>query len=159
MLFIFDLDFTLWNCGGTWCDHTLPPYKKIEYNLVEDSEGRSIKLYPESLSILQELTKQKFEIATASRTGAPEWALQLLKIFDIGKYFTYKEIYPNSKLIHINSIHKKTDIPFRDMFFFDDEYRNIDEVKTLGVNCYFIEDGLKNIHIKNALDDYQKMKL
>jgi magnesium-dependent phosphatase 1 len=159
MIFIFDLDFTIWNCGGTWCDHTLPPYKKIDNYLIEDSEGLQIKLYPESLSILQELTRQKIKIAAASRTGAPEWALQLLKLFNIDKYFTYKVIYPGSKIIHINSIQKETGIKFKDMFFFDDEYRNIDEVKTLGVNCYYVENGINSSHIKDAIEEYQKKNL
>ena len=26
MLLVFDLDFTLWDAGGTWCDQTKPPF-------------------------------------------------------------------------------------------------------------------------------------
>lgn len=40
-LIVFDLDFTLWNAGGTWCDHTFPPYRK-ENNRVIDSQGNII---------------------------------------------------------------------------------------------------------------------
>jgi magnesium-dependent phosphatase 1 len=159
MLFIFDLDFTLWNCGGTWCDHTLPPYKKINSSLVLDSEGRKIMLYDDTIQILEELKKLNIKMAVASRTGAPDWARQLLNLFGIENYFTYKEIYPNSKVVHIGSIQKKTGISFNEMFFFDDETRNIEDVEPLGVNCYFIENGIKMQIINAALKKYEQIRI
>ena len=40
MLLVFDLNFTLWNAGGTRCDHTTPPYRKrIDHIL--DGGGRT----------------------------------------------------------------------------------------------------------------------
>jgi magnesium-dependent phosphatase 1 len=159
MLFIFDLDFTLWNCGGTWCDHTFPPYKKLNNNTVVDSQGLHIKLYEDTLAILEELKKQNIEMGLASRTGAPDWARQLLHLFEIENYFKHKEIYPNSKVVHFGSIQKKTGIPFNEMFFFDDETRNIEDVESLGVNCYFVENGINMQIIRAALKKFDQLKV
>lgn len=71
MLIVFDLDFTLWDCGGTWCDHTSPPYTK-QNELVYDADNIKIRLYPEVYSILEELHKQHVQIGVASRTNEPE---------------------------------------------------------------------------------------
>lgn len=140
-LVVFDLDFTLWDAGGTWCDHTNPPYKRIN-NHVEDSWGSRIVLYPDVMEVLEELKQQGFTMALASRTGAPQWAQKLLHLFEINTYFDYKEIYPGSKIEHFNQLHHLTKIPFENMVFFDDEMRNISEVGSLGVHAVYVEDGI-----------------
>lgn len=141
MLIVFDLDFTIWDCGGTWCDHTSPPYKK-QNGLVRDADNRKIRLYPEVYSILEDLRKQRVQIGVASRTYAPDWANELMELFDIHKFFDHFEIYPGSKLSHFKSLQDKTRISYEDMVFFDDESRNIDEVRQLGVNAVFVKNGM-----------------
>jgi magnesium-dependent phosphatase 1 len=141
MLIIFDLDFTLWDCGGTWCDHTTPPYIK-QNELIRDADHRKIRLYPEVFSILEYLKKRQVEIGVASRTSTPEWADELMRLFDIHKFFDHFEIYPGSKLSHFKSLQYKTQLPYEDMVFFDDEYRNIDEVGELGVRTVLVENGI-----------------
>ena len=141
MLIVFDLDFTLWNCGGTWCDHTNPPYYK-QNGIVRDEDQRSIQLYPDVLSILEKFEDQGVLLGVASRTGAPDWADELMQLFDIKKYFDHFEIYPGSKINHFRSLHEKTKLEYRDMVFFDDEYRNIEEVRSLGVEAVFVEHGV-----------------
>jgi magnesium-dependent phosphatase 1 len=155
MIFVFDLDFTLWNCGETWCDHTLPPYKKLNNNVIHDSEGLQIKLYPETLKILNVLQKHKIQMAVASRTGEPDWAKQLLNLFDIEKFFDYKEIYPGSKIVHLNAIQRECGSKYKEMFFFDDEHRNINDARPLGVNCYLVEDGINMGIINRAFEKYK----
>lgn len=141
MLIVFDLDFTLWDCDGIWCDHTSPPYKK-QHGCILDADHRKIKLYPEVFSILEYLKKQHVQIGVASRTYAPEWADQLMRLFDIKKFFDHFEIYPGSKLSHFKSLQEKSKLHYEDMVFFDDEYRNIEEVGQLGVNAVFVENGM-----------------
>jgi magnesium-dependent phosphatase 1 len=140
-IFVFDLDFTLWNAGDTWCDHTNPPYKRVNDH-VEDSYGSRIVLYPDVRQILNQLTLDGFTLALASRTGEPSWALQLLRLFEIEHLFKFKEIYPASKIKHFDALKNQTGIPFSDMVFFDDEMRNIQEVGALGVQAIYVENGL-----------------
>ncbi|MCU4162826.1 magnesium-dependent phosphatase-1 [Carboxylicivirga caseinilyticus] len=149
-LVVFDLDFTLWDAGGTWCDCTNPPYKRVN-NHVVDSYGSQIVLYPEVRSILEDLTSENIIMALASRTSAPSWARQLLDLFEIEDFFAYQEIYPSSKIAHFNQLKKDSGIPFNKMVFFDDEMRNIQEVGSLGVHAVYVRDGINTSIVKKAI--------
>jgi len=149
-LFVFDLDFTLWDAGGTWCDATNPPYF-WEGNSLLDQSGSEMLLYPDVIDILEELKENNRKIAAASRTYEPGWAQDLLHLFDIDKYFDLKEIYPNSKIAHFRKIQNHFKLPYSKMVFFDDEYRNIEEVGRLGVNVVFVEEGLQAPMVKKFL--------
>lgn len=150
MLVVFDLDFTLWDCGGTWCDHTNPPYYR-QNGMIRDDDGRKIRLYDDVLEILAQLDHQQISMAVASRTSAPDWADELMGLLDIKKYFQYFEIYPGSKISHFRSLQEKTGLKYSDMMFFDDEYRNIEEVSRLGVHAIFVEDGMHMRLLKSHL--------
>jgi len=141
MLVVFDLDFTLWDCGGTWCDHTNPPYYKHN-GVIMDEDQRSIRLYPDVMRILKKLSTQNIDMAVASRTSAPDRADELMQLFDIKKYFEYFEIYPGSKIKHFRSLQEKTGLAYNDMIFFFFFYRNISEVGQMGVEAVFVEDGV-----------------
>lgn len=139
-LFVFDLDFTVWDAGGTWCDCTYPPYTKNS-NCILDVDGREIKLYPDVLKILMHLKERNKPVSVASRTSSPEIANQLLKMFEIDAYFKHPQIFPGSKLSHFKNLRERFGISYSDMVFFDDEYRNIREISALGVHCEYLEEG------------------
>lgn len=140
-VFVFDLDFTLWDAGGGWCDTTNPPYHWENGKLL-DSSGDWIRLYEDVIDILEELKARNKIIVAASRTYQPAWAQDLLHHFDIDKYFDLKEIYPSSKIQHFAKIQQHFQIPYSQMVFFDDEYRNIEEVGQLGVKTVYIKNGI-----------------
>jgi magnesium-dependent phosphatase 1 len=140
-LFIFDLDFTLWDADGIWCDCTTPPYQRVN-GYVADAIGHKIKLYPDVLEIIASLKAENKLIAIASRTEEPEWAKQILELFEIRNKFDFEEIFPDRKSTHLSSIKKQSNISFNDMVFFDDEYRNIEDVSELGVTSVWTKNGL-----------------
>jgi len=147
-LYVFDLDFTLWDAGGTWCDHCHPPFQKTATARgILDASGALIELYPQVIHILETLEKKGCTMALASRTGRPDWASELLHLFRIDRFFIVQEIYPSSKLQHFEKIRKKTGIPYDSMIFFDDEHRNIREVSQLGVDCRLVDNGLSWDHL------------
>ncbi|WP_297092651.1 magnesium-dependent phosphatase-1 [uncultured Draconibacterium sp.] len=145
-LFVFDLDFTIWDAGGTWCDATNPPYF-WENGALLDQSGSEMQLYPEVIGIFDELQKNDKKIAAASRTFEPGWAQDLLHLFDINKYFDLKEIYPGTKVAHFKKIQNHFKLPYTEMVFFDDEYRNIHEVSKLGVKAVLVENGLRKAQV------------
>jgi len=140
-IFVFDLDFTLWNAGDTFCSETQPPYVWRKGKLM-DKEGRWIRLYPNTIDVLEKLVSENKIIVAASRTHQPSWANKLLELFDIDKHFACKEIYAGSKIIHLKKIHELFNVPYNQIVFFDDEKRNIDDVSSLGANCILVKGGI-----------------
>lgn len=151
MLIVFDLDFTLWDAGGTWCDHTMPPYQRVNGH-IRDGDGRMITLYPEVRSILNHLNEKGIDMALASRTHSPAIARRLLDLFGIGHYFRHLQIYPGSKVRHFRYLHRDSGLPFERMYFFDDEHRNITEVASLGVQARLVHGGLSWNEIREFED-------
>lgn len=142
-IFVFDLDFTIWDAGGTWCDCTNPPYFWRNGKLLDQS-GNWIRLYPDVIEILEKLKSENKKIVAASRTFEPSWANELLHLLNIDNYFDLKEIYPSSKIKHFKRIQEYFQLPYSKMIFFDDEYRNIEEVGDLGVKAVYVKNGINN---------------
>ncbi|MBM81292.1 MAG: magnesium-dependent phosphatase-1 [Planctomycetaceae bacterium] len=154
-LVVFDLDFTLWDCDGTWCDCMSPPFSKLHGEPV-DRNGRVVRLYDDVLSILDLCDQDSMQMALASRTNQPTWARELLGLLGITDRFHYEEIYPFRKLKHFAALQNKSGIDYRDMLFFDDEIRNITEVSTLGGTCIYVEDGTTSDVLQHGLSMFAK---
>lgn len=139
--FVFDLDFTVWNAGGTWCESTRPRFVRTNGQL-RDEDGRWLYLYPEVYPILEELKLRGHRVAIASRTNAPTVAKQLLKVFGIDHFFEVCEVYPGSKVTHLARILKGLDVAAADVVFFDDESRDVEAVRTMGIEAVLVKQGL-----------------
>ena len=59
------------------------------------------------------------------------------------------EIGFSNKREHFQRLHKKTNIPYQSMVFFDNEYSNITSVQKSGVQYIYTPDGMT----KDAWDD------
>ena len=116
-LIVFDLDYTLWDAGGTWCDHLSPPFKSSPNGPI-DSQGRLVRLYDDVLDIIEWCQEQKIAMALASRTYEPSWAKKLLSILGITDLFEYQQIFPSSKVKHFSNLHEDSGIDLNDMLFF-----------------------------------------
>ncbi|MDF1738125.1 MAG: magnesium-dependent phosphatase-1 [Verrucomicrobiales bacterium] len=155
-LVVFDLDFTLWDCGGLWIDCTSHPFIQTADGGVSDSSGRRFRLYEEAEEILDQLESAEVSLALASRTERPDWAVELLNLWGLEERFLYHEIYPGSKVTHFESLRDRTGIHFREMLFFDDEERNITEVGRLGVHCHHVKNGVSLSLLEAALKSFSK---
>ena len=153
-LIVFDLDFTLWDCGGTWCDCLNPPFKNRE-GKISDRRGRIVKLYDDVLEIMNRCDQNKWPMALASRTEQPAWAKELIELLQISHRFAHAEIYPSTKLKHFAALREASGIQYKQMIFFDDEMRNITEVGSLGVSCTHIDSGINRHSFRNALNKFR----
>ena len=140
-LFVFDLDFTLWDAGGLWCDCTTPPYF-FKNGKLFDTNYHHLKLYPDTIEILEELSNEGHILAVASRTSRPEWAKELMHLFNIDRFFKYKEIYPTTKIKHLKKISEDSGHPLDHLILFDDEYRNIEDARSIGVQAVYVRNGI-----------------
>ncbi|KAF8129778.1 magnesium-dependent phosphatase-1 [Boletus edulis] len=183
-LIAFDLDYTLWNF---WIDtHVEPPLKQnaltgVVYDSANDpTRVEFFKDVPEILRGLK--SKPEVTIAAASRTAATKLAreaLQLIRIPvspSVGKdttdvadangveslpaneFFDHLEIYPGSKIAHFKQLHKVTGIPYSEMLFFDDETRNEEVEKQLGVTFVWVVDGLNWDCFQEGLREWRKRR-
>lgn len=157
-LIVFDLDFTLWDCGGTWCDCLSPPFR-LDRQRVVDRSSRHVRLYDDVLSILEHCRQAEILLALASRTEQPEWARQLLKLLAITGEFAHAEIYPSSKLRHFAALQKASGFAYEEMIFFDDEMRNIREVSDLGVTSIYVANGMTADLFHASLDQYASNRM
>lgn len=107
-----------------------------------DQHQKIVECYKEVPAVLEDLHKSGYQLAVASRTAETQGANQLIHYFGWDRFFSYKEIYPSSKISHFKKLHEKSGIEYRDMLFFDDETRNIKDVRSLQVTCVFVENGI-----------------
>lgn len=149
-LVVFDLDFTLWDAGGLWCDCLTPPFRKSGEQVV-DYRLKVVRLYDDVHAILDRLDEAGIDMALASRTERPVWAERLLDLLEIDRRFAWREIYPSSKLRHFRSLSQNSGYDFSEMLFFDDEFRNIEEVGALGVESVHVGSGMSEALLEEGL--------
>ena len=150
-LAVFDLDFTVWDAGGVWCDCLLPPFRR-EGSRVLDSAGSHVKVYEDIPWALESLAEKGLELAIASRTTQPKWARELLDLLHLRHHFQFEEIYPSSKVRHFEALKSDSGYEYREMLFFDDEYRNIEEVGGLGVRAVHVKNGFSRNDLVSQVD-------
>ena len=150
-LVVFDLDYTLWDCGGTWCDCLDPPFHQRDGKIYDSYRTAPIRLYDDVPEILDNLLAEGHQLAVASRTNEPTWARELMGLLGIARLFDFEEIYPGSKVTHFKRIAEDSGRPFEEMVFFDDEHRNIVEVGNLGVRCSLVTRGISSDEVRRVL--------
>lgn len=150
-LAVFDLDFTLWDAGGVWCDCTDPPYSRDGSGRVFDSRGREIRLYEEVPEVLEYLAREGIGIGLASRTDAPLWADELTRLLGIDPHVGYREIYPGCKIRHLTRISEASGVGFSEMVFFDDERRNVRDAESIGVESVWVRRGVDLGMVRDAV--------
>lgn len=154
-LIVFDLDFTLWDCGGLWVDCTDYPFRKEKGGRILDRSGRHLRLFEDVPEILDEIDRMGIPMALASRTEQPRWARALLELLGIRTRFAFEEIYPGSKVSHFNRLRADSGLAYREMLFFDDEHRNIVEVGKLGVESISVGRGVNRQVFSEGLRVFQ----
>ncbi|EGD80275.1 hypothetical protein PTSG_10531 [Salpingoeca rosetta] len=159
-LVAFDLDACSWETEMYLLDG--PPFRVNKHGHVQDRSGSVVRLFDDTHDVLHELSHaeewQQTQVAFVSRTSYPEYAFECMSLIKIGdseksmhEVAHHHEIYPGCKVSHFQKIHKRTGIPYEDMVFFDNEYRNIRDVQRLGVVCVYTPDGFRRRHFEEAL--------
>lgn len=178
-LFVFDLDYTLWPFWvDTHVSGSIKPAPGSSNTAAVDRTGEKFAFYNDVPSILHVLRDviPNVKLAVASRTCAPDLARDMLKILHVpsagGEGRDAKkikprravemfegglEMYPTSKLRHMEALQKRTGIPYEDFLFFDDESRNRDTEK-LGVTMWLVRDGTSWKEIEAGVLEWRKRR-
>lgn len=85
--------------------------------------------------------------ATDSKAGP---TIKAIDAFDAGL-----EIYPSSKLRHMEALQRRTGIAYEDFLFFDDESRNRN-VETLGVTMWLVRDGVTWEEVERGVREWRR---
>ena len=127
---------------------------------VVDRLGTELTIHPGARIAIEEMLNRprwrraNVQIAYASRTDEPEWALEAMRLLRVcadnrGLDVTledavdHMEVYPvRSKTEQFHRLKAKSGVPFERMLFFDNEARNVREVATLSVCCVYTPDGM-----------------
>lgn len=72
------------------------------------------------------------------------------------EYFDNLQIYPGDKVQHLTRIHEATGVEYRDMLFFDDEARNQNVERRLGVCFWLVRDGVTRREVDAGVDKWRK---
>lgn len=123
-------------------------------SILSTTTDQKMEPYPEVLEIL-EIWSKRCEIAVASRTSYPPGAESLLNLFGFDKYIKYKEIYPGCKHAHFKSLKNRSNFDYSEMLFFDDEPRNIRDLRKFGVECVLVDSdvGVTKKLIQQTVDE------
>ena len=156
---VLDLDDTLWT-GEVDCTGG-PPFtaSNNSRHTIRCSRRRSVTLFDDVPSIFDQLVDHNVKIGYASRTWEPEWAKEALKMFTCGEkgivnMWSAASAHgwgDVSKISHFKEISEQSNLPFQSMVFFDNEMRNIRDIKKLGASCGYCPDGLNSDIFKKTL--------
>ncbi len=160
---VFDLDETLWDrevdCSGG------PPFfiSRESRNTLFCSRHTPINLYEDVPFIFDALADDaRVKVGYASRTWEPEWAKAALKQVPCGaeKPVNMWTIASgsgwgdHSKVSHLKAVSSQMHVPLESILFYDNEMRNIRDVKPMGVHCWYCPDGLDRKGFIDSLVDY-----
>lgn len=89
---------------------------------------------------------------SAGSGAAAGTTIRALDAFDAGL-----EIYPGSKLRHMEALQRRTGVAYEDILFFDDESRNR-EVETLGVTMRLVRDGVTWTEVEQGVNEWRRRR-
>ncbi|XP_058069331.1 uncharacterized protein LOC131218671 [Magnolia sinica] len=140
-LVVFDLDYALW---PFYCDCR--------------SKREMPSLYPHAKGILYALKDKGIDIAIASRSPTPDIAKTFLNKLEIQSMFVAQEIFSSwtHKTDHFQRIHRRTEVPYKSMLFFDDEDRNIEAVSQMGVTSILVNNGVNLGALRLGLTNFTR---
>ena len=160
---VFDLDETLWDrevdCSGG------PPFSlsKETRKTIFCARKTPIHLYEDVPEIFDAIADHgRVKVGYASRTWEPEWAKAALRqvpcgnnqVVNMWSIASGSGWGDHSKVSHLKTVSSQMKISLDSILFYDNEMRNIRDVKPMGVHCWYCPDGLTEKGFVQSLQEY-----
>ncbi|KAI3752929.1 hypothetical protein L2E82_24971 [Cichorium intybus] len=115
-------------------------------------------MYPHAKGILNALKEKEVDMAIASRSPTRDIAVNFVDKLGIKSMFVAQEIFSSwtHKTEHFKKIQQKTQVPFNQMLFFDDENRNIEAVSKMGVTSILVNNGVTIEAFRQGLKEFSQ---
>jgi magnesium-dependent phosphatase-1 len=139
IIFIFELDFTLWDCDKVKHYMLKPPFKK-KMNSIVDVNDKKITPYPEIFTILEQIKEANYGIVLTAKTRIPEHTREFVKLAGLSGYPDITIFNDDTKKDQLASLMTLTDIPPSKIIYFDSNPYNIEQVKPFGIHTFLIPD-------------------
>lgn len=169
-MIVVDLDYTIWpmHCF----EKTLGPYISLSIDEIYQPDKilcvdrktklpRIMELYSDVRDILLWAQEQGIRLSVCSRILSYDIARDILEKFGLWDLFEFPQIYDARKSHHFRNLVGCTGLAYSDMLFFDDEIKNIEITKNMGIVSCLVDKSIGldvNIFL-NALTDYADLKL
>jgi len=144
---LFDLDMTCWAWTMAIESHG-PPYTAFANDVgATDCAGKRLRLCKDVPEIFRILHAAKIPIVLCSRSCVPNWCKEFIANCPLDPKndpnLKFGDVIHSSSVIrgglkktkHLKEIRAAIDVPFQQLLFFDDDERNCDEGRRLGVRC------------------------
>ena len=172
-LAVFDLDYTIWEpemyqINGPPKLTEVESSTNSEKKIVTDQDGTPINMFDGAsyaISMINKLRKtHNIKMAVASRTDEADWAYKCMDLMTLhpphdettlGDSCDFAQIEEGDKQKHFRQFHNQTMIPYENMAFFDNEWRNIQSVRKLGVKCFYTPDGMTREAWDDAMREFE----
>lgn len=142
IIFAFELDNTLWECGGERHDKLEAPFEKksVIGGLIKDKMGKRLYPYPEIKTILSQIKDSGYTIAFMATTGKPECTRQLMEITEIDHFPDISIFNEDNKKDQINMLMAETGSTPGEILYFDSSRENTRQLKPMDINTFLIPD-------------------
>ncbi|MFW5820160.1 MAG: magnesium-dependent phosphatase-1 [Bacteroidota bacterium] len=142
IIFAFELDNTLWECGKERHDKLEEPFEKksVISGLIKDKSGKTLYPYPEIKTILSQIKDCDYTIVFMATTGNPQCTKKLMEITEIDHFPDFTIFSEESKANQINKLLNDTDSDAESIVYFDTSRENAHQARSMGVNTFLIPD-------------------
>ncbi|MGQ9721810.1 MAG: magnesium-dependent phosphatase-1 [Candidatus Jordarchaeum sp.] len=97
-LVVFDVDNTLWQVSITYASFLKPPLRIIKTDVISDSQGETVKLFPGIREMLKSLQEKGILMSIASLNDPePNMVTECFKLFKINYYFIHPQVTTRAK--------------------------------------------------------------
>ncbi|XP_054274075.1 magnesium-dependent phosphatase 1-like [Macrosteles quadrilineatus] len=155
-LLVFSLDMVIWPFRVE-TDVVTPVKRHKKTARITDFLKKPLGVYADAVDALNSLYLKKYRLAAISDSPDVETNTKLLLFFNLYNYFPIQEIFGGPKKDHIELIHRITQVPYNEIFYFDRSNSELDAIRKLGVFVIELKDGLEIGEFKKALDRYNEI--